>query len=74
LVGQTGDFSDWSSSQFFQEFRNYFIPPGTFKPGQDNLLEIRVFDSGGSGGIYEGPVGIMTQDQFRAYWKSKRRN
>lgn len=72
-VGQTGNFDKWTGD-YYREFRNYFIQPNTFKPGQENLLEIRVHDTGGDGGIYEGPVGIMTQEKFREYWKSKRRN
>ena len=71
-VGQTGSFNEWTGD-YYREFRNYFIPPNRFKPGE-NILEIRVHDSGGDGGISQGPVGIMTQDQFREYWKSKRKN
>ena len=71
-IGQTGKFGE-NNGNIYQEFRNYFLPPNTLKPGE-NLLEIRVYDSGGYGGIYEGPVGIMTQDKFREYWKAKRRN
>ncbi|WP_321288136.1 beta galactosidase jelly roll domain-containing protein [uncultured Sunxiuqinia sp.] len=74
LIARTGDFSGWGRNEFYNEFRNYFIAPETFKAGVENLIEIRVFDSGHDGGIYEGPVGIMTQDDFRKYWKSKRRN
>lgn len=74
FIGETGDYSRRGSFESHREFRNYFIPPHVFKAGEDNILEIRVYDSGGFGGIQEGPVGLMTQDQFRAYWKSKRRN
>ncbi|MGQ7867822.1 beta galactosidase jelly roll domain-containing protein [Sunxiuqinia sp. sy24] len=73
-IGQTGDLERWSNRDFYGEFRNYFFPPDAFKAGEENILEIRVYDRAGLGGIYEGPVGIMTQDQFRKYWKSKRRN
>ncbi|WP_430972646.1 glycoside hydrolase [Sunxiuqinia rutila] len=74
LMGQTGDYERWSNRDFDGDFRNYFFPPGAFKSDKENILEIRVYDRTGLGGIYEGPVGIMTQDQFRKYWKSKRRN
>lgn len=74
LIGQTGDYSGRSSSQMHTEFRNYFIPPGVLKGGEENTIEVRILDTGGEGGILEGPVGIMIQNEFRAWWKSKRRN
>jgi len=74
LIASTGYYDDWHNSGFYNEFRNYFIPPGTFKAGEENMIEIRVLDIKAHGGIFEGPVGIMTQEDFRAYWKAKRRN
>ena len=74
LIGQTGDYTRWGNRDFYGDFRNYFIPPGVFKADEENTLEIRVFDVGGFGGIYEGPVGVMTQSAFRKYWKLKRKN
>ena len=74
FIGETGDFNRRGYGELHREFRNYFIPPHVLKAGKDNILEIRVYDTGGFGGIYEGPVGLMTQDKFRQYWKSKRRN
>ncbi|GET31407.1 hypothetical protein PbJCM13498_02700 [Prolixibacter bellariivorans] len=71
-IGQTGQFGEYNGN-IYREFRNYFLPPNTLEPGE-NLIEIKVYDSGGDGGIYEGPVGIMTQKKFREYWKAKRRN
>ena len=73
-VGQTGNYTGRHSFYTDREFRNYFIAPGTFKADEENIIEIRVYDSGGDGGILEGPIGIMTQDKFRAYWKLKRKN
>jgi hypothetical protein len=29
-----------------------------------NLLEVKVYDIGGFGGIYEGPVGLIFKDDF----------
>jgi sialate O-acetylesterase len=74
FVGQTGDYSGRSSNEMHTEFRNYFIPPGIFKVGEENVVEIRVYDSGGEGGICEGKVGLMVQEQFRAWWRSQRKN
>jgi len=73
FVGQTGDYNSPNPQTMYRELRNYFIPPGLFKAGVENIIEIRVRDTGGEGGIIEGPVGIIGQDQFRQFWKSKRK-
>jgi hypothetical protein len=48
----------------YLELRAYTIPPGTLKFGEDNIIAVRVFDKMLHGGIYDGPVGIMTRDEF----------
>lgn len=45
-------------------FRGYRIPPGTLRAGT-NKIEVRVVDTGGLGGIYRGPVGLVTQYNLR---------
>lgn len=74
LVGSTGNFpskpgSDASTDSEFDAFRGYFIPEGLLKKNQKNAIAVRVFDSGGDGGIYEGPVGIITQTKYIEYWR-----
>lgn len=71
FAGQTGDFFSPHPGTMYRELRNYFIPPGLFNSGEENMIEIRVRDTGGEGGIIEGPIGIITQDKFRQFWKSK---
>ncbi len=39
--------------------RQYLIPPDVLKPGEDNVLAIRVFDSVREGGIAQGPVELV---------------
>jgi hypothetical protein len=73
FVGQTGDYNAPYPETRYRELRNYFIPPGVLKAGEENIVEIRVRDTGGEGGIIEGPIGIITQDRFRQYWKAKRK-
>jgi sialate O-acetylesterase len=51
------------SSTPYNELRGYKIPNGLLKKGK-NVIAVRVFDSGGLGGIYEGPVGIMSEDSY----------
>ncbi|MBN2806020.1 MAG: beta galactosidase jelly roll domain-containing protein [Prolixibacteraceae bacterium] len=71
LVAATGDLKNRNNTNMHLEKRNYFIPEGLIKPGK-NLLEIKVLDRGGEGGILEGPVGIITQENFIKYWQSAR--
>jgi sialate O-acetylesterase len=70
-IGHTGRISSdpWRSSRSneYQELRAYTIPGGLLKPGADNVIAVRVFDGGGPGGIYEGPVGIMTRDRYKEW-------
>lgn len=44
--------------------RGYEIPKGTLKPGELNTLRVKVYDSQIMGGIYEGPVGLITRQNF----------
>ena len=70
LVGSTGDFKDETSTgQEWTAFRGYYIPDGVLKKGQKNIIAVRVIDTGGDGGIYEGPVGIISQTKYIEYWR-----
>ena len=54
----------------YQIPREYTIPSSLLRPG-DNTIAVRVFDGGGFGGIYQGPVGIVTREQFKKWKKSR---
>jgi hypothetical protein len=74
LVGSTGTFptksrSEVYTSQEYNAFRGYYIPAGLLKKGQKNVIAVRVLDTGGIGGIYEGPVGLITQTKYIEYWR-----
>lgn len=71
LVGQTGNFSGALNSDMHREFRNYFIPDDLIQPGK-NVLVIKVHDRGYEGGILEGSIGLITQENFITYWKKRR--
>jgi hypothetical protein len=47
--------------------RIYEIPEGLLKPNGTNTIAIKVYDGQGLGGIYEGPVGIMSAENCRIY-------
>ena len=38
--------------------REYEVPAGLLKAGADNVIAVRVLDTGGSGGIVEGPIEL----------------
>jgi hypothetical protein len=73
LIAQTGSYEGGANNEMYTEFRNYFIPKNVVKPGE-NMVEIRVYDRMGEGGILEGNVGFITQKKFIEYWKMKRKN
>lgn len=73
LVARSGYADGSYYSDMYKEFRNYFIPHGVIKPGK-NLIEIKVIDHSGEGGIMEGSVGLITQDNFIKYWRMRRQN
>jgi sialate O-acetylesterase len=56
----------WSnSSQPHTIYRAYRIPQGLLSASENNVISIRVSDFQLDGGIYQGPVGILTEEQFR---------
>jgi sialate O-acetylesterase len=50
------------SSDYFRIFRSYAIPGGLLNKDGDNHISVVVYDEGGGGGIYEGPIGIATKE------------
>jgi sialate O-acetylesterase len=71
-VGSTGTISDDPYRQYlgetYREQRIYHIPKGILKQGK-NIIAVRIFDGFIDGGIYEGPIGIIDQDNFNRYMK-----
>jgi sialate O-acetylesterase len=49
--------------------RVYPISSQYLIPGSINLILIYVDDTGGEGGIYEGPVGLMKQSEFTRFMR-----
>jgi len=66
-VGTSKLTSDYRHHTAYDKLRTYFIPPDAFKAGQMNTIIVLVEDTGGYGGIYEGPVGIIKQSQFTKF-------
>ncbi len=47
--------------------RVYKIPGGLLKSNGRNVIAVRVYDSKFRGGIYEGPIGFMTEENYEKY-------
>jgi hypothetical protein len=74
LIGSTGNFpvkkwDDVSTGGEWTAFRGYYLPDGFLKKNQTYVIAVRVLDTGGDGGIYEGPVGFITQTKYIEYWR-----
>ncbi len=68
-----GDDNWWGSSDNWRLKRIYAIPKDLIKRG-NNIIAVRVYDSGGAGGIYEGPIGIMDEENVSQYEKKYHMN
>jgi hypothetical protein len=75
LIGSTGRIErGWASNDEYDQYRNYHIPDGLLKPGKFNVIAVRVFDQTGDGGIYEGPVTLLPQKEYKEFWRTYRMN
>jgi len=76
LIGSTGTMKDNPDenefSQEYAQFRGYYIPDGLIKINADNLIAVRVYDGWKDGGIYQGPIGLITQSDYIKYWRHKK--
>lgn len=81
LIGSTGNMgkdlgngfsSKPSFDQEWSKFRAYNIPESLIIQGKSNTIAVRVYDGYLNGGIYQGPVGIITQDKFTKFWRENR--
>ena len=76
-IGSTGRFPGEKyrdyNRRFYNRERFYFIPGHIPRWGQENTIAIRVYDSGGDGGIYRGPVGITTRQAYKKFRKLYRK-
>lgn len=69
LVGKTGEMPEsletfYNNNQDWQKQRAYYIPKNILNYNGKNTIAVRAFDGMTYGGIYEGPVGIITRKQY----------
>ncbi len=74
LVGSTGDMkkagSRFDYGKEYAQFRGYYILDNKLLIPGKNVIAVRVYDGYNIGGIYEGPIGLITQNEYIRYWKS----
>ncbi|OFX48722.1 MAG: glycoside hydrolase [Bacteroidetes bacterium GWE2_40_63] len=71
---QIGEYKDMYDTPFgngyngtWQMRRAYKIPKDLLIAKGINTVAVVVYDEGGMGGIHEGPVGLMTKENFEVY-------
>jgi sialate O-acetylesterase len=75
LLGKTGRWPDRPNyrgfyDDYYQQNRAYFIPTERLLTDQENAVAVRVFDAMLHGGIWDGPVGLATRQQYRR-WQTR---
>lgn len=70
-IGRTGAINDkYIEGAEYQVVRAYPIPQNLLRRNSKNTITVRVYDGLIDGGIYEGPVGIMTRSNFEKRYRS----
>jgi len=71
LVGSTGRWnfekypSSFNQDEEWSQKRSYSVPNKILKYGKDNSIVVRVYDGFQLGGIYEKPIGLITQENYK---------
>jgi hypothetical protein len=66
------DYANNDDNNRWSELRVYYVDGKLLIPNKNNIIAVRVYDKGGFGGIYEGPVGILKLKEFLKYWRTKK--
>jgi sialate O-acetylesterase len=74
LIGKTGTMGrSVMNSNAWQQVRAYTILPEQLLAGRENVIAVRVYDGYRDGGIYKGPIGIVTRERYVMWEKEMRR-
>ena len=77
LIGSIGDWNfHYAPTNFNQNYewvtmRAYYVPDNVLLSGKENTIAVRVYDGYIDGGIYKGPIGLVTQEKYRKYWNNQ---
>jgi sialate O-acetylesterase len=76
-IGHTGTMEsrskDIPGSEAYQQLRAYILPPDDINRNGENVLAVRVYDGYRDGGIYAGPIGIVTQEKY-VKWNNRKQH
>jgi sialate O-acetylesterase len=76
LVGSVGDWyfedvpNNFNQNSEWETLRGYYIPADILQTGKENTIAVRVYDGFINGGIYRGPIGLITQENYQKYWNN----
>tara|TARA_R110001583_G_scaffold75621_1_gene208006 strand:- start:11291 stop:12322 length:1032 start_codon:yes stop_codon:yes gene_type:complete len=76
LIGQSGPFKPSTVDErtdCYRQNRAYYIPKELLKSEESLLITVRVYDRSDGGGIYKGPIGLISQPNYIKYWNSRRK-
>ncbi len=71
MVGSTGKWNfknipdEFDANEEYRMDRVYSVPKKILKFNDYNTIVVRVYDGFKNGGIYEGPVGLLTQKNYK---------
>ena len=77
LVGSTGLWNfenlppEFNKNEEYRINRVYSVPQKLLKFGEENTVVVRVYDGFREGGIYDGPIGLMKQSNYKKYFSKK---
>jgi sialate O-acetylesterase len=71
LIGRTKDHMRFGESKSYQEYRIYKMPSDLINQNGRNVISVEVEDIGRDAGIYEGPVGIVTEEDLAKAYKGR---
>jgi hypothetical protein len=78
LIGSTGEIKESIGEIYFdneyQSLRGYFIPDNLLMKDEPNVIAVRVYDGYLDGGVYQGPIGIITQENYTRYWMDRKKS
>lgn len=75
-IGKTGRMPEeggWHiNDDAYRKLRAYYIPPQLLRPDGRNVIAVRVYDGFRHGGMYEGPVGLVRQERYRQWERTRK--
>jgi sialate O-acetylesterase len=74
IVGSTGLWNfeniptEFNKNEEYRINRVYSVPQKLLNFGETNTVVVRVYDGFRNGGIYDGPIGLITQENYKKHF------